>query len=103
MDGVLTIKLEGRVADDCSQCRDLYAYTILAGDIPTRTVARVWQEREDEGHPDGPHFGVIWKAALADGTPVTGPWSRHRDADGDTFCSRAWAIEQIRRALARAA
>jgi hypothetical protein len=84
----------------CGDCRGLFGYTVVDGD--ERVVGEVWQARATQGHPEGPHFGFDWKAQLADGTAVTGPWSRYRTVVDDAFCSRGWALAMMGRQIASA-
>lgn len=85
----------------CPYCIASYSYDLhtvedsQVGDI----VGRVWRDRRecDPRYPKA--HGSEWMAELADGTPVTGPWSKHRDVVGADFCSRSWAITQLRAAL----
>lgn len=92
----MTLRTANRTRTDlgCAQCKPLYSYDVL--DADDVVVARLWQERDGfTGHPDSPHFATVWKAEFADGTTVTGPWSRHRSLTGDGFCSRGWALNRI--------
>jgi PAS domain-containing protein len=84
----------------CQNCRNLLGYTVVDDD--GKELGEVWQERHDKSHPAGPHFGFEWRAKLADGTPVTGPWSRYRSFLGEEFCSRGWALAMMGRQIEQA-
>lgn len=86
------------VQADCGRCKDAYGYTVMEGDA---ALGEVFQVPVFASH-DGNHWGWNWGAKLPDGTSVTGGWSKHRDNPGETFCSRNWAGEQLRRAARRA-